>query len=135
MKVSRFDRRHNFVRIFDKSLKERDLRFPALGSVLMADQYVIALPDHFIEVANRVDNVVWESDPDFAKVTVCADAEGSLLLKAFCNRHADDYECDLFDLASGANTTLDRASVGFRRWSVTRRDDFDNRDVLYNFEA
>ena len=128
--------RHTFVRLFDRAAAGRGMQMPALGGTPLGDDRpVVALPDYYIEVEHSIENVVWETDAGFVKAMVCADAEGALLLKAFRNRHRDDCECDLFDLASGSPATLDRASVGFRRWSVVRRDEFGNREVLYRFEA
>ncbi len=135
LKVGHADSRHNYVRIFDRAAAGRGVQMPALGTALTDDRYILSLPDYFIEVESSVDNVVWETDAGFVKAVVCADAEGALLLKAFHNRNRDDYECDLFDLATGIHATLDRASVAFRRWAVVRRDDFGNREVLYRFEA
>ena len=136
LKVGTADARHNFGRLFDRAATARGMQMPALGGAPLGDdRHVIALADYFIEVENGVDTVVWETDAGFVKAVVCADTEGALLLKAFHNRNRDDYECDLFDLATGVHVTLDRASVAFRRWSVVRRDDFGNREELYRFEV
>ena len=136
LKVGAADARQNFVRLFDRAAAGRGVQMPALGAAPLGDDHpVIALAEYFIEVENSVDNVVWETDAGFVKAAVCADAEGALLLKAFRNRNRDDYECDLFDLATGIDATLDRSSVAFRRWAVVRRDDFGDREVLYRFEA
>ncbi|MEI6559541.1 MAG: hypothetical protein WCO00_14145 [Rhodospirillaceae bacterium] len=135
LKVGRGESRHNFVRLFDRAAAGRGVQMPALGSALLTDdRAIVALPDYFIEVENSVDNIVWESDAGFVKAAMCADSDGALLLKAFRNRNRDDCECDLFDLATGIEATLDRASVGFRRWSVVRRDAYGNREELYRFE-
>jgi len=135
LKVGHTDSRHNSIRLFDRAAAGRGVQMPALGGALTDDRHIVSLPDYFIEVESNVDNVVWESDAGFVKAVVFADAEGALLIKAFHNRNRDDCECDLFDLATGDHGTLDRSSVGFRRWSVVRRDDFGNREVLYRFEA
>ena len=136
LKVGAAGARHNVVRLFDRAASARGAQMPALVSAPMsADHHVVALAEYFIEVESSVDNIVWETDAGFVRAVVCADGEGALLIKAFHNRNHDDYECDLFDLATGAYVTLDRPSVGFRRWSVVRRGPFGNREELYRFEA
>ncbi|MEI8393323.1 MAG: hypothetical protein WCF85_01210 [Rhodospirillaceae bacterium] len=106
------------------------IQLPCLKPPVPAEWPVIALADFILEVENRIDNVVWKADPDFVKAVVYADPGGGLALKAWVN----PVQTELFDLATGAPVDQQAASVGFRRWSIIRRNAAGERFELFRFD-
>jgi hypothetical protein len=121
------------IRIHDPALGSRMQR-PALAPPVTAGRYVLALPQYVIEPVHSLESVIWESDPDFVRAALYADTANTLSLKAFRNR-GDDGEFLLFDLATGRQTGLATASIGFRRWSIAHRTPSGERIEIYRFET
>ena len=134
LKVCDEDGRSLAVRIFDRAAIDRGVAMPHLTSAPAPARRVVALSGYGIEIENSVDNVAWDSASDFVRAVIFACSDGTLCLKAYKGRQGDDFDCQLFNLATGAVVDRGHEVVGFRRWSIVGRNAKGEGIDLYCFE-